>query len=98
MVSAPNTITKIMSATDEEFAQSLRVLIGRDVAAHELPLALALGPGRVEIAREPLVGVRLGGLLDLPRAAVTLVFHDVSEAERAAFLRRFDFAFQRGGG
>lgn len=91
-------VRKIMSATREEFVQSLAVLLGRTVAIDELPLRVALGAGSVVIAREPLPGVRLGGLLELPRAAVTLTFDGVGDEARAAFLRRFDVAFQRGGG
>jgi hypothetical protein len=39
-----------------------------------------------------------GGLLSLPQANITLVFDGADEATRAAFIDRFDIAFQRGGG
>lgn len=92
------TVRKIMSASDSEFAQSLSVLLSRPVAIGELPLRLELGGGQVLIERDALPGVRLGGLLEMPRAAVTLTFASVPETLRADFLRRFDLAFQRGGG
>lgn len=98
----PNTtsdlVRKIMSATPGEFAQSLSALLGREVAIGEMPLRIPLGTGEVVVSRVPLPGVRLGGLLELPRAEVTLTFRDVTAEERDAFLRRFEIAFQRGGG
>lgn len=98
MGTEPYIELKIMSATPEEFAQSLGALLGRDVSMGELPLSVPVGSGHVEIAREPLAGVRLGGLLELPRAKVTLTYSGASNADRIAFQRRFDLAFQRGGG
>lgn len=97
-MSAPHAITKIMSASEHEFERSLAIVLGRDVRAAELPLTVALGAGCVIISRQPLEGVRLGGLLALPRSAVSLTFKDTQELEREQFLARFDLAFQRGGG
>ena len=98
MNALPHVVSKIMSATAEEFVQSLGVLLGRAVSIDELPICIAVGSGQVEIAREPLQGVRLGGLLELPRARVSLSYSAVPAAKRADFQRRFDLAFQRGGG
>lgn len=39
-----------------------------------------------------------GGLLELPQARVTITLTGVAPDAAAAFLRRFDMAFQRGGG
>lgn len=94
----PDTVSKIMSSSGEEFTQCLGVLLGRAVFVDELPLRIAVGAGQVEIARVPLKGVCLGGLLELPRAQVTIIFVGVSDADRTAFQLRFDQAFQRGGG
>lgn len=55
--------------------------------------------GVAEIAFHALPPRRVGGgLLELPQARVTIKFGDVGTAEADAFLRRFDIAFQRGGG
>ncbi|MGQ0671427.1 MAG: hypothetical protein ACT4N2_00905 [Hyphomicrobium sp.] len=97
-MSSTRVVEKIMSATAAEFGQSLGVLLGRAASCDELPLLIPLGSVGVTIRREPLDGVLLGGLLALPRARVTLTFEGVDEADCAAFLRRFDIAFQRGGG
>ena len=37
-------------------------------------------------------------LLRMPRLAVRFLFEGVTEAERVAFLKRFDLSTQRGGG
>lgn len=94
---APQTVEKIMSASRAEFARSLAVLLEVPIAP-ETPAQIAVGQGRVIIDYQPLPPARLGGLLELPRARVTLEMRDVSTQEAAAFLDRFDLAFQRGGG
>ena len=92
-----HTIEKVMSASREEFVRSLAVLLGM-TASPELPARVAVGGGKAIIGYEALPPATLGGLLALPRARVTLSFEGVSRADAAAFLRRFDLAFQRGGG
>ncbi len=54
--------------------------------------------GMATISYTALPGATLGGLLQLPRAQVCIAFDDCGSEERAAFMRRFDIAFQRGGG
>ena len=87
-----------MSISPSEFAISIDMLgPHRDGASGSKIFDLASGP--VEITFEPLPGVRLGGLLALPRAKIELKFSDaISPADRTAFIRLFDVAFQRGGG
>lgn len=95
---SPQVIAQIMALTAGEFTASLTALFGA-LDAPEWPLVRhAVGSGEVQIRFEPLASVRLGGLLELPRARVTLSFEGVGEADRQAFMRRFDVAFQRGGG
>ena len=92
------TITKLMSLTLAEFAVSASRLAGREMTGGEVVLALP-GGGNAQIACVPVAGVTLGGLLALPRANVTIAFTaDTTPASRAAFMKRFDLAFQRGGG
>jgi hypothetical protein len=90
-------IEKIMSMSRAEFENSLAALLA-PASAPVPPVRVPLGAGFVTIAFEPLQGVRLGGLLELPRSRVALSFVDVARDEREAFTRRFDLAFQRGGG
>ena len=91
-------ITQLMSLSHEEFLKSILAL---DAGAHaESPVCYRLDatPGHVTISYSPRPGVTLGGLLALPRAEVTIEFTGMSTAEQSAFQRRFDMAFQRGGG
>lgn len=90
-------IEKLMSLTTSEFAAAASRLVNRDIAPGA-SVSEALGTGRVAISCAPGASVRLGGLLELPRAVVTISFHDVSDDDREAFMRRFELAFQRGGG
>jgi hypothetical protein len=102
MTSAPSgeriTVEKIMSLSTAEYARTLGQLLGPLPGEGAACVAVAIGSGEVRIAYEPLDAVRLGGLLELPRARVTLSFTGATASEREHFLQRFDVAFQRGGG
>jgi hypothetical protein len=95
---SPFADERVMSISPTEFEISIAMLgAHRDGAEGSKIFDLASGP--VEITFEPLPGVRLGGLLALPRAKIKLKFSDaVSPADRVAFVRLFDTSFQRGGG
>ena len=99
-MSAPSPFAdqRLMSISPSEFEISIAMLgPHRDGANGTKIFDLFSGP--VEITFEPLPGVRLGGLLALPRAKVALKFSDtVSAADRSQFIRLFDTSFQRGGG
>jgi hypothetical protein len=94
----PERVEKIMSLSPGEFSRSVSVLLASGTSALGHNAVIPLGSGCVSIAYEPLPAVRLGALPDLPRARVVLTFENVTAAERADFMRRFDIAFQRGGG
>lgn len=92
------TTEKIMSITRAEFEASLAAL---DPAAQ----IDAQGFAQVRVAGvqaavrfEELPRRWLGGLISMPQARVSLLFDGLAEAERDAFQRAFDIAFQRGGG
>jgi len=90
-------VEKVMALTPAEFAAGLSHL--RGVAASESgEYVVQLPGGTATLNFEPLPDVRLGGLLALPRAKISLAFSGCSPEARAAFMRRFDLAFQRGGG
>lgn len=52
----------------------------------------------ISIVFETLESAKLGGLLRLPRARVTIDLQALDTASANRFLSRFDKAFQRGGG
>ena len=90
-----STIIKEMALTRAEF---LRLLPG---AAGGAPWradgdAVRVGDA-VSIDLEALPPRRLGPF-EIPVMRVTLRFHGVDEDEARAFVRRFDRAFQKGGG
>ncbi len=96
MGSNPEPIEKLMSLSRAEFERSMLVLNGSLFPASEYKLVC--GGGHVTIAYHELPGVRLGTLLALPRARLTIAFDGADLSARETFLRRFDLAFQRGGG
>ena len=89
---------KLMSVSRREFEESWRAFSGEMPPAPGAPSRMAAGDGFVLIGYEPRPAVRLGGLLELPRAAVSFEFDGVDAPAKAALLARFDRAFQRGGG
>lgn len=92
-------IEKIMALTQSEFLRALASLdAGAEVSSEPVAATMAAGAGKVRIQFEPLDEVRLGGLLSMPRARVSLSFTRVGPDERRDFILRFDRAFQRGGG
>ena len=89
---------KTMAVTVVEFTRSLAAL---DPGARLDPEGYATirsNEGCVRLRFEALAERRLGGLLALPQARITLELGRVEPARRTAFLRLFDQAFQRGGG
>ena len=91
-------VVKLMSLSRPEFENSIAALAGADVAIMDGVARIADGAGTIAIAFHALPPKRLGGLLLLPQARVTLDMTGLDEARAVAFLQRFELAFQRGGG
>lgn len=91
-------IEKLMALTLPEFQATLGPLIGRTVQPHETAVTHAIGQANVVIAYSPRPAITLGRLLQMPSALITLTFSNASEADRRAFLGKFDLQFRRGGG
>lgn len=99
MSSTPNQVEKVMAITLADFHRSLAALApGLALDDGQTTIEIDTGGTSVCITFEEQQGATLGGLLALPRARVTLAFDGMSVDEQGAFLRRFDRAFQRGGG
>lgn len=94
---SPFANRRTMSLSGAEFAASIAKLGAHRTSAGGFPV-FDLEEGAVEIRFEPATSRTLGGLLSLPQAVVTLVFEGASSKAQADFIRRFDIAFQRGGG
>lgn len=93
----PFADTRLMSLSESEFQASIAKLGPHRISAAGFPM-FDLGRGSVEIRYTPAPPKTLGGLLALPQAHITLAFDGADEHARAAFVHRFDIAFQRGGG
>lgn len=90
-------IEKVMSLSRAEYLSTAVALGGLAVSENGRVMVVLAG-GQVEISYREQDPVRLGGLLSLPRAVVTLTFSDVPVNDRSRFLAHFDRTFQRGGG
>ena len=88
---------KLMSCTVAEFKASMGFVGGMSEQSDGTWSGPA-GDGRALIRYQPQPGVKLGGLLEVPRAVISISIDGANPAERAAFLKRFELAFQRGGG
>ena len=99
MGTPPERVEKIMSLDLREFHRSLRALApGVPLEGEQRDIVILAESAEIRIVYEPLETATLGGLLAMPRARVTLHLDELDEAQREAFLARFDRAFQRGGG
>ncbi|MCB1504661.1 MAG: hypothetical protein KDJ47_06750 [Hyphomicrobiaceae bacterium] len=94
-------IEKKMTLTAAEFAKSMAAFVGEQVQIVNGRARVSTGEnGSVaEVTYVPLPSRRIGGgLLELPQALVTITLAGMGALDAEAFVRRFDIAFQRGGG
>jgi hypothetical protein len=94
----PETFERDMACTEAEWLGWLPAAIG------DHPHNLGVGAAQVQIdsgvlrftwqVQQP----RVIALVRLPRLKVRFAFHGVPEAERLAFMQRFDLYTLRGGG
>ena len=87
-----------MSITHKDFFRLLpRAVNGVPVTRRDNQAHIATEAGRVKITLAP-ESIRKLGLMEFPVTGVTIEFSGFSTAEQAAFLSRFDLAYQKGGG
>jgi len=94
----PERFERDMACTEVEWLSWLPRAVGEH--AHEVRGASArvtLGAGELQLdwRVEP---PRVIALMRLPRLALRFAFSGVGEAQRYAFMKRFDLYTQRGGG
>ncbi len=90
-------IEKLMSLSRQEFQNSMGLFLDGTPPETD-SVAVPLDGGSVTVSYVAKEGVVLGGLMALPRAEVSLAFDGVNGTARETFMRKFDIAFQRGGG
>lgn len=94
----PETFERDMACTEAEWLGWLPAACG--IHTHELQGGRArvqIGAGELQLQWQALAP-RVIALVRLPRLAVHFAFEKVPEAERLAFMQRFDLYTQRGGG
>jgi len=91
-------VERLMTLSERAFAHSIGALLPPGTAVDDGQVAIPLPAGQVTIAYDVLPSLHIGRSLELPRLRVVLTFTGAGQAERRAFLTRFDIAFQRGGG
>ncbi len=94
----PETFERDMACTEAEWLAWLPAAVGEyryQQGPGEVQVQIGSGVLQLQWQVQP---PRVIALVRLPRLAVRFAFHDVRDAERTAFMRRFDLYTQRGGG
>ena len=94
----PETFERDTACTEAEWLGWLPAALGEhryQQGPGEAQVQIGSGVLQLQWQAQP---PRVIALVRLPRLAVHFAFRDVSEAERVAFMRRFDLYTQRGGG
>ena len=87
-----------MSITHKEFFRLLpRAVNNAAVARQGNQVNITAGTGLVKITLAPET-IRKLAIMEFPVTEVSIEFSGFSTPERAAFLSRFDLAYQKGGG
>jgi len=87
-----------MACTEAEWLSWLPRAVGehaREVRGDSARVTIGAGELQLDWRVEP---PRVIALMRLPRLTLRFAFSGVSEAERYAFMKRFDLYTQRGGG
>jgi hypothetical protein len=94
----PETFERDMACTGAEWCAWLPAAIGtHHYELRESAAQVQIGGGVLQLAWQ-VQPPRVIALVRLPRLLVRFAFQDVAEAERLAFMQRFDLYTQRGGG
>ena len=96
--STGNSLTREMSISHREFFRLLpRAAGGAPVSRRGDQAEIQTSAGLVRITLAPET-IRKLALMEFPVTEVTIEFNGFSATGQAAFLSRFDLAYQKGGG
>ncbi len=91
-------LTREMSITHKDFFRLLpRAVNGAPVTRDGNHASITTNAGQINISLMPET-VRKLGLLEFPVTHVSMEFNGFTPTDQAAFLARFELAYQRGGG
>jgi hypothetical protein len=94
----PEQFERDMACSEAEWLQALPAAIGAHAYALQAgSTRVTLGSGTLQLQWQ-VQAPRQIALIRLPRLRVRFDFRHVPEAERHAFMQRFDLYTQRGGG
>ena len=98
MAAGSRGLTREMSITHKDFFRLLpRAVNGAPVTRMRNQAHIATAAGRVKITLAPETTRKLG-MMEFPVTRVSIELRDFTPGEQAAFLARFDLAYQKGGG
>ena len=98
MATGSRGLTREMSITHKDFLRLLpRAVNNAPITRRDNQAHVAADAGRVLITLAP-ERVRKLGLLEFPVTPVSIEFDGFNPSDQAAFLARFDLAYQKGGG
>ena len=96
--SYPSSFDREMGCTEAEWLGWLPAALGgKPWQCDGAQARVSIGPGSLLLAWHT-GPPRVIALLHLPRLLVSFRFNGLQEAERYAFMKRFDLYMQRGGG
>lgn len=96
--SYPETFERDMACTEAEWLAWLPAAVGEHQCQQGSGEAqVQIGSGALQLQWQ-VQTPRVIALVRLPRLLVRFAFRNVADAERTAFMRRFDLYTQRGGG
>ncbi|MCX7628419.1 MAG: hypothetical protein N2Z69_08440 [Methylophilaceae bacterium] len=90
-------LVRVMAIGLDDFLRLLPHLVELPAPPPTPCNSIALPAQGITLCWQVLPVVR-SGAMRLPQLEVTLLFDDMQSAGSIAFLRRFDYIFQRGGG
>ena len=91
-------LNREMSITHKEFFRLLpRAVSGAAISRKDDQVIITTDAGQVTITLSPETTRKLS-LLEFPVTQITMEFHNFNLQDQTAFLKRFDLAYQRGGG
>ena len=94
----PTTLTREMSISHREFFRLLpKAVNGATVFRRGNQVSIMTSAGAVKITLAPET-IRKLAVMEFPVTEISIEFDNFSAPERAAFLSRFDLAYQKGGG
>jgi len=94
----PERFERDMACTEAEWLQGLPRAVGSHACqASGMSARVSIGEGELRLTWQ-VMPPRVMALMRLPRLRLNFAFSNLDDAQRHAFMKRFDLYTQRGGG